>query len=91
MNAPFIWIILPALIAALLFVLQRRNRLLIFLGTLVAVGLAGLAWAAPFGETVSLGSFTFELGSTFTFFGRRFVLDWNDRYTLMLIYIGVAF
>ena len=91
MSAPLLWIIIPGVIAAILFGLQQRRMLVLITGTTVAVLLAALAWAAPIGDVVSIGNFSFELGSTLTVLGRRFVLDPNDRHTLILIYLGVAF
>jgi formate hydrogenlyase subunit 3/multisubunit Na+/H+ antiporter MnhD subunit len=91
MSAPLIWIIFPAALAFVLLALQRRKILVFILGTSAAFLLAVFAWVAPIGEPVTLGPITLELSSALTFLGRRVVLEANDRYTLILIYLGLAF
>ncbi len=82
MSAPIIWIFIPGVLSIVLFGLHQRQNLVLAIGAITAFLLAVLAWAAPIGGTIAIGSFTFELGSTLTILGRRFILDSNDRYTL---------
>ena len=91
MSAPMIWILFPGVIAVVLFALQKRRTVVYLTSTVLAFILAALAWAAPIGDTISIGNISIELSSTLTILGRRFILDANDRYTLVLIYLGVAF
>jgi NADH-quinone oxidoreductase subunit M len=91
MNSPVIWILLPGAVAVVLLAFQRQKRLVFLVGTVLGVILAGLAWLLPIGENISMGSISIPFGDTLTIFGRRFVLDSNDRATLLLIYLGLAF
>jgi formate hydrogenlyase subunit 3/multisubunit Na+/H+ antiporter MnhD subunit len=91
MSAPFLWIILPGLLAGGFLLIQPREKLVIGLGTLAAFLLALLAWAAPIGGALRLGPLAIEVGESITFLGRSFVLESSDRPILVLIYLGLAF
>lgn len=91
MNSPVVWIVFPAITAIALFFVQRKQTVVTVIGTTVALLLGLLALIAPFGESVDLGPVSFELQTSLDVFGRRFLLDSSDRFTLVLIYVGVAF
>lgn len=91
MSAPLAWIVLPVFIAAILYMFRRWHTYTSSAGILFAVLLAWLAWLAPIGEAINIGSFSFELSDTLNILGRRFVLEGADRPILILIYLGVAF
>jgi len=91
MSAPFIWIVLPAIYAVILFILHRWKRLVVILGILLTVLLAWFAWIQPIGKTYILGQVRFQVVDTMLILGRRFVLAPSDAPILTLLYLGVAF
>ncbi|MGW8249015.1 MAG: hypothetical protein ACWGO1_00105 [Anaerolineales bacterium] len=91
MSSPILWIVLPGAVSVLLLVIQRQRLVVYITGTVLALLLAGLAGFLPIGESVSIGTFSIPFADTLTVLGRRFVLDSNDRSTLLLIYLGLAF
>jgi len=91
MSTPLIWIILPGLLVILLFVLRRREQLVIAIGIGFSLLLAGIAWLDPFGEAIKLGPLTITLSDSLSVLGRRFVLESNKAPILVLIYAGLAF
>lgn len=95
MSAPVIWILFPAAAAVTLFILRRYRGGVAAAGLAITLFLAWLAAAAPIGRAISLdiwaGFPTWEIGSTLTVLGRRFILDDASRPILSLIYLAVAF
>ena len=85
MNAPIIWILVPAVGGAILYFMRRWYRLTVALGTGLMLILALLAWRMPVNETISLGPVAFKVGETLTVLGRQFTLLDMDRPFLMLI------
>ena len=94
MSTPIVWILLPGLLAVLLYFLRRWQRLTIIIGVLAALALAWMAWKLPIGQPVNLGPFsgfaTLKLADTFAILGRRFVIGNSLRPVLILIYLGLA-
>jgi len=86
MNAPVIWIVFPLIIAVIFWFLQRRTTLVIILATTICALLALLALPVPIASAVKLGPLSFEVQSSLSVLGRRFVLDPGDRSFLALIY-----
>ena len=86
MNAPVIWIVFPLIIAVIFWFLQRRTTLVIILATTICALLVLLAWTVPIASAVKLGPLSFEVQSSLSVLGRRFVLDPGDRSFLALIY-----
>ncbi len=91
MSAPLIWIVLPLLLAVVLFVLRDNQRLVIGLGTGICLFLVGLAFLLPIGEPLQIGSYSLKIGSTFSILGRKLVISATDRMVLVLIYSISAF
>lgn len=91
MSSPLIWIALPGLIAILLYIFQRRQRPVIFIGCFSGLVLSWLAWKAPISEIILVGPWTLHIDNTLTLLGRRFVLENSDRPILILIYLAAAF
>jgi formate hydrogenlyase subunit 3/multisubunit Na+/H+ antiporter MnhD subunit len=91
MNAPLIWIGLPALASVGLALLSNRPRLAVLLATGVSLFLAGLAWLLPIGEALQLGSLTLRVEPALALAGRRLVLDQADRPLLTFCYALAAF
>ncbi|MHB1385375.1 MAG: hypothetical protein ACYCYC_13730, partial [Bellilinea sp.] len=89
MNAPIIWILVPGVWALLLWLLRRYQVLALGLAAGMCLILSLLAAVVPIGETVTLGSLSFNLSSTLPVLGRRFVLSANDHVLLTLLY-GLA-
>jgi len=85
-NAPLIWMVSPLIIAVVFWLLQKRVTLVIVLSTALCALLALLAWAVPIASAVKLGPWSFEVQSSLTVLGRRFILDSGDRSFLALIY-----
>jgi len=91
MNAVFIWVVFPLVIAGMLFLFQSQRRLITLIGTGVALALAGLAWAFPVGKVVRLGSWIFEITGQFSVYGRQIILTQGDAPLLALLYLMAAF
>lgn len=86
MNAPLLWILVPGLWGALLWFLRRNQVLSLTLAAVMCFLLSLLAAIVPIGETVNLGTVSFNLPSTQVVLGRRFVLAETDRMILTLLY-----
>lgn len=91
MNAPLIWIALPALAAVVFWFLRERQELVILLATVFGLLLALFAFLLPFGEVVRIASWSFNIDTTLTFAGRRLVLENADRPILIFFYLVCAF
>jgi NADH-quinone oxidoreductase subunit N len=85
-NAPLIWIVLPLIMSVVLWFLQRRTTLVIALATGLCVLLGLLSLSVPIASAVKLGPWSFEIQSSLSVLGRRFVLDPADRSFLALMY-----
>lgn len=85
MTAPQIWILIPVVLAFLLLFLPR-DRWVAYLGTLVALSLAILAWWLPPDTVQRLGPFSLKIDSTLTLFGRQISLTAADQTVLVLVY-----
>ncbi len=89
MNAPTIWILLPAGIALLLlFVTSPRAMSLI--GGSLAVMLALAAQFLPIEEALQLGTLSIKIDSSFTILGRVLLINPAEGSLLALIYGAVA-
>ena len=69
MNAPTIWILVPAAIAVILLFIQNQRRLSILGGTL-AVTLTLIAQFVPFETAMQIGPLALKIDSTLTILGR---------------------
>jgi formate hydrogenlyase subunit 3/multisubunit Na+/H+ antiporter MnhD subunit len=90
-NSPMLWILLPGLVAVLLYFLRRWRRVTASVGVSIALALCLLAWRLPIGETVQVWRWSFKLSDTLLILGRRFVLDNASRPVLQVIYLVTAF
>jgi len=86
MNAPVLWIVIPAVLGTLLWIIRRNQTLTFILATIICALLAFLAVVLPVGEPVKLGSLTFTIPTTMPVLGRRFVLTLADLKILTLLY-----
>jgi NADH-quinone oxidoreductase subunit N len=89
MNAPTIWIIAPAIIAALLLFVTSP-RALSLIGGSIAVLLALTAQFIPLEEAIRLGSFSFRIESSFSILGRLLLIQPAEGSLLALIYGAAA-
>lgn len=90
MTAPTVWIGIPLALAALLFILPRE-RLISYLGTLFALGLAAVACWMPPGTAQRIGSLSLRIEPALSLFGRQLSLDSGDQTILILVYGMAAF
>ncbi len=90
MTAPTVWIGIPLALAALLFILPRE-RLISYLGTLFALGLAAVAYWMPPGTAQRIGSLSLRIEPSLSLFGRQLSLDSGDQTILILVYGMAAF
>ena len=90
MNAPVLWIVLPIIAGIGLFFLRRWYRLVVALGTGLALFLTLLAWQAPINETIHLGAWSFKINETLNVLGRQFSLTDPDRPFMVCIYLMAA-
>jgi len=89
MNAPTIWIIVPALIAILLIPL-RNQRALSIIGGLVTVLLAVAAQFIPIEEAFRLGTLSIKIDSSLAVFGRVLEIKPAEGSLLAIIYGATA-
>jgi NADH:ubiquinone oxidoreductase subunit 2 (subunit N) len=89
MNAPMIWVGIPAAAAALLFLLRGFRSLVYALGILFSGWLWSLALMLPIGELAAVGGRTFRIGESFSILGRDFILLNTDRGLLVMVYFFV--
>ena len=93
MSAPIVWIVVPALIAFLLYALRRWERTIHFAGLAVCLILALLAWLLPINEPIALGipnMPSLRLTDTLQIYGRRLVIGNEEKPILILIYLGIS-
>lgn len=91
MNAPLVWVLIPALLSVVMLVLNRWQRLVTILATVTALVLAATAWLLPVKEQFFLGPLTINFTDTWVILGRRFVLGPADRSALVILYLAAAF
>ena len=89
MNAPIIWIILPAFIAVILS-LVTNQRVLSITGGLIAVVLALTAEFAPIEQAVRIGAFSLKIDSSLSILGRELLINPEEGPLLALIYGATA-
>jgi formate hydrogenlyase subunit 3/multisubunit Na+/H+ antiporter MnhD subunit len=79
MSAPLIWIVLPGVMALLLFLLRERQILVIWAGVLLSLWFLVMAVTLPVEEVVTFGQRTFKLSESLVVLGREFILTDADR------------
>lgn len=89
MNAPTIWILIPAAIAILLTVITNQ-RILSFVGGLTSVLLALSAQFIPIEQALRLGAFSIKIESSLNIFGRLLLIQPQEGPLLALIYGATA-
>lgn len=86
MNAPLVWVLLPAIVALAVWLLRRRAGLAAGISGGVCLALAGFAWLSPIGEPVDLIFFGYQLDPALDFVGRRLILENSDRPLLAFLF-----
>jgi len=89
MNAPTIWIIFP-LTAGILLLFPNNQRLLSFIGGIIAVLLAVAAQFVPLELAMNVGSMSLKIDSSLTILGRTLTIQPTEATLLALIYGAVA-
>ena len=91
MSAPIIWIIIPGLIAIVLYILQDRVKFVNSVGILLAVLLGLFAMILTIGQSITLGALSIEISDALVVLGRRFVITQRDTALIAFMYFGAAF
>lgn len=91
MSAPLLWIILPGLVAIVIFFLRRRYRTTVLTGTLTSLFLALLAWKLPINTLIRVSRWTIEINDTLNILGRQLTLSSDVQPILVVIYLLAAF
>jgi len=91
MSAPVIWIIFPLVVSAILIGFLERPRIVMYAGLLTSALLAIFALFQPIGNVLKLGPVSIDILSELPFFGRAFLLENSDRFTLCLIFFTLTF
>jgi len=86
MSAPLIWIFTPFIAAVGFWFLKKQRKLNLILGASLCLLLVLLTFALRLDIPNNLGPLTFQVSSTFSLLGRRFVLDSSQAPFLRLIY-----
>ena len=93
MNAPTVWIFIPAAAAILLYLLRRWERVIHFSGIVTVLMLALLAWQLPIDQPFNLGIPgvpAIRLQESFPILGQQFVITAASQPALILIYLGIS-
>jgi NADH-quinone oxidoreductase subunit N len=91
LNAPQIWILIPGIIAFILFMLRRWYRSTVLAGVIFAGFLALLGLILPIGKIIEFGPWTYQVDESLFVLGRQFFLGNGDRPLLTMVYILAAF
>lgn len=91
MSAPLIWIVSPALMAGISYIISRWQRSTILLSAGCSLLLALLAWRLPVGKIMTFGERDFIIEPALVFLGRRLELLSTDQPLLVVIYLCLAF
>jgi len=90
MSAPIIWIVFPAVAAALMLLLLREERATAIIGCILCACLALLAWGLSIDTAYAIGATSFKISPSLDILGRRLSLTMADQPLLVLIYISTA-
>lgn len=91
MSAPILWIILPLLVAIVLFLLQAQIRKVTWIAAIFCFFLGLVAFLQPIDSVLQIGPLSVNLTSSLTFLGRGFYLDNGDRFFLAVLYFAACF
>lgn len=88
MNAPILWIGLPGLVSIVLWVLRKREQLVLFSAIGSSVFFMLTSWFIPIGSPIiQIGSFALQINSSVTILGRSFTLNEGDLIFTSLLFL----
>ncbi len=90
MSAPLLWIVLPLILAVVLWIVTNR-RVTVLLACTLTSFLTFAAWLMPIDTALKVGGISVKIGSSLDILGRHLVLTSVDRPFLVLIYGSVFF
>lgn len=90
MSAPLIWIVLPGIVAILVFVLYRWRWVSFLFAFLIATLLFILAILLPPGRELTLGPLEINIAESLGILGREAVIGPTDIPEVLIIFWGVA-
>ncbi|MBC8505135.1 MAG: hypothetical protein ISR58_12655 [Anaerolineales bacterium] len=91
MSSPFIWIVLPGMVALILVFLHRYQVISSILAITLSLTLAGLAWMLEIGEVITIGSWAFIIQEQMTILGRSFVISNLVLPQIAIFYLSFTF
>ncbi len=86
MSAPIIYIIFPMIVSIALMGFLSRPKVVRIVGLITGGLLVVFALFQPIGNVLKLGPISFDIVPELGFFGRAFLLENSDRFTLLLIF-----
>jgi NADH-quinone oxidoreductase subunit N len=91
MSSALIWIIIPFIVGAILFITAGYRRVTYFTGAIVTFLLALAASIIPIDQPIELGFTGIKLSNSMDILGRKLVISQNDLTIMMLLYGITAF
>jgi NADH-quinone oxidoreductase subunit N len=89
-STPFLFIIIPLIISALLLIPQKNKTRIQVIGIITCGFLATFSIFQEFGEVLKIGPISLEINSTMSLFGRSFILANGDRFFLSVAFLASA-
>jgi len=89
MNAPLIWIFLPAAIGGFLLVFRRRIRWIEMFGSITAAMLAFMALRFPSDGFFAINDFSIQIRPTLPVLGRQFAITENMMGIIAIFYAAL--
>lgn len=94
MSSPILWMLVPGLLSAPLFLMRRWRRVTTISGMAVTLLLAWLAWLIPVGEPFPYKLWptqpSFALAESLAVLGRQFVLTNAERPLLTMVFLAIS-
>jgi len=90
MTTPSIFILFPLVLSVFLYFIQKRTRLVTYLGVGVSIFLMLFAFFQDFDAVWRLGPISIEIRSTLELLGRSFILGDHDKYFITFIFFCSA-
>lgn len=90
MSSPIIWILIPVILAIILWFIPNR-RVTIILGILISLSLALVAWLLPIDVPLDIGNLSLKISSSLTILGRHLILTSTDQPILIYLYSSICF
>ncbi len=91
MSAPLLFIVLPLILAVILFAFQDRKIAVARIASIISLFLALIAFVQPIGGVLALGPVAIHFQDSLSVLGRGFFLQDGDRFILAIVYLTAAF